>query len=192
MEKSSLTHLKCITNGRVFIYTDILAQRSDMVACNAKGEIAKGHYAETNETASTGRRVTKFLGSTSNGVLYPYTEFLAARSDMVSIDSEEQWEQMQELGKAPEKKAGTIAPALSREQKVDHPPAVEKPPIKVSSSLALPVIEGLGAREAKTVLSEWADKNFGKKLDRRVGLEEVVETCQAMIAEKQSAEAAAG
>ena len=182
------THLKCISNGRVFLFTDTLAARNDMVPCNADGQIAEGHIgnAESVEAGQT-RRVTKYLGNITNGVLYKYTEFLAERDDMVSIDTEEQWASMRQTGEAPEIKEDTVVPTLQRsvnappvEKASDHADLISS---EVHGSIAvLPAIEGMGAREAKTLLSEWAEKEFKVKLDRRLALDEFVKECETLAA----------
>ena len=180
------THLKCISNGRVFLFSEQLKTRNDMVPCNAEGQIAEGHIgnAESVEAGHT-RRVTKYLGNVKNGVLYKYTEFLAERDDMVSIDTEEQWASMRETGEAPEVAASTVVPTLQRA--VNAPP-IDKAPEEAlipaqaqgPGTVVLPVIEGMGAREAKTLLSEWAEKEFKVKLDRRLALDEFVKECESL------------
>lgn len=192
---SNQTHLKSIKNGRVFLFSKTLATRDDMIPCDAEGKIASGHVGDANSAEATmERRVTKFLGNTTNGVLYPYTKYLAERSDMVSIDTEEQWETMRKTGEAPEQVANAIKPAASE---TDQAPSLtrtnpgsesEKNPAPASAQgtgeYSLPVIEGMGAREAKTVLSQWAEEKFKVKLDRRPGLDEVIKACQELITKK--------
>ena len=192
---SNQTHLKSIKNGRVFLFSKTLATRDDMIPCDAEGKIASGHVGDANSVEATmERRVTKFLGNTTNGVLYPYTKYLAERSDMVSIDTEEQWESMRKTGEAPEQATNTIKPAAP---KTDQAPSLkrtntgsepEKNPAPASAQgtgeYSLPVIEGMGAREAKTVLSQWAEEKFKVKLDRRPGLDDVIKACQELITKK--------
>ena len=183
---SKQTHLKSIKNGRVFLYSRTLATRDDMVPCNAKGEIASGHIGDADSIEATlDRRKTKYLGNVKNGVLYPYTDILAERANMVSIDTPEQWESMKKTGEAPDLQPDTIqpkldkepAPALSRQPK-------EEPAIPASAQgsgeFSLPVIEGMGAREAKTALSDWAKEKFNVTIDRRPALSDVVESCQLL------------
>jgi len=166
------THLKSIKNGRVFLFSKTLATRDDMVPCNAKGEIASGHIADAESIDATqSRRETKFLGNVKNGVLYPYTKFLAERDDMVSIDTPEQWEEMRKTGEAPALAPDTVAPALQREPKE---PAKTK---TLNYDNMLPDIKGMGAREAKTILSNWAKEKFDIVLDRRPALAEVIAEC---------------
>lgn len=183
-----LTHLKNIGNGRVFLYSENLATRSDMIPCNANGEILTGHVGDAESIEATqNRKVTKFLGNTVNGVLYRYTAFLAERDDMVSIDTKEQWEAMRQTGEAPEVADNAIVPTL---QRATNAPPIESPkepeiPVPASAqglgAVVLPVIEGLGAREAKTLLSEWAEKEFKVKLDRRLALDEFVKECESLV-----------
>lgn len=200
------THLKSIKNGRVFLFSKILADRNDMIPCNADGQIAEGHIGDAAAAdAGINRRVTKFLGNVKNGVLYRYTEFLAERDDMVSIDSEAQWKAMQSTGEAPEQSPEAIAPSLKR---TANAPSIEptidlskEPIINADGATAkfdtavlkpgteLPDITGLGAREAKTLLSEWAEKEFKVKLDRRLALDEFVKECQ-LLAPQQMDKAA--
>lgn len=86
-----------------------------MVPCDAQGNVAVGHIADAGAIeASQQRRKTPFLGNLANGVLYPWTNVLATKDDMISIDSEEQWAQMKMTGEAPPQAPDTIAPALSR------------------------------------------------------------------------------
>ncbi len=186
------THLKSIGNGRVFLYSDTLATRDDMVACDASGKIAEGHTGDaTAIDAKNERRITKFLGNVTNGVLYPYTEYLAQRDDMVSIDTEKQWETMRETGEAPEQVKNAIVPASSKKvepttpglsrdpiesgKKVDPPASAQG-----SGEYSLPVIEGMGAREAKTTLSDWALKNFNVTIDRRPKLDKIIDECRIL------------
>lgn len=185
-----LTHLKSITNSRVFLFSNTLATRSDMIPCNANGEIAEGFSGDaTAIDATQKRRKTKFLGNVTNGVLYPYTDFLAERDDMISIDTEEQWKSMKATGKAPEQVANVVAPVLDREPKEPvkpKAPETQKMPETPASAqgpgtFTLPVIDGMGAREAKTVLSEWAKMNFGAKINRKPKLEEVMKECQELV-----------
>ena len=195
------THLKSIKNGRVFLFSATLATRDDMVPCNAKGEIATGHVGDaTAIDATQTRRKTKFLGNVKNGVLYPYTDILAERDDMVSIDTEEQWKSMRETGKAPEVAPDTLQPKLDKT--ADTAPALGREPKKPAETakvaeaagaqgtgeFSLPVIEGMGPREAKTVLSEWAKEKFGKDIDRRPKLDAVIGEC-LVLAEEATAKA---
>ena len=196
------THLKNIKNGRVFIYTEFLGKRDDMIPCDAHGNIASGHVGDADAAiAGQERRKTAYLGSTINGVLYRYTEYLAERDDMISIDTPEQWESMRETGEAPEQARETIAPTLSR--------AVPKESVTMeditkakeildaagdnvpheANGIALPNIDGLGARDAKTVLAEWAETHFKHRIDRRPSLEAVMSECATLL---QGKEAAAG
>lgn len=197
---SKQTHLKSIKNGRVFLFSTTLATRDDMIPCDAQGNIASGHVGDaTAIDATQTRRVTKFLGNVKNGVLYPYTKILAERDDMVSIDTEEQWKSMRETGRAPEVAPDTLqpkldktadsAPALGREPKKSASPtkpAKTKEPVTKTSDqgqnteYSLPVIEGMGAREAKTVLSAWAKEKFGKEIDRRPKLDVVIDECRML------------
>lgn len=200
MNEQTFTHLKCISNGRVFLYTEVLAARDDMVPCDAQGQIASGHIGDAGDLGGPERRETPFLGNMANGVLYRYTDILAQRDDMISIDSQEQWDSMQKNGEAPQQAPNTIAPTLGRSsatkgpsndqlaaagEMLDNkelPESVSRE--AVNPGIALPDIEGLGAREAKTALSDWAEKNFGEKIDRRPALTVVVDACRALAASK--------
>lgn len=187
------THLKSIKNGRVFLYSKTLASRDDMVPCNAKGEIASGHVGDAIAIDATQqRRKTKYLGNVKNGVLYPYTDILATRDDMVSIDTEEQWESMKRTGEAPEVDGSTIQPKLDKEKDPESAPALTRQPKEEypktpatagqneNTEYSLPVIEGMGAREAKTVLAEWAKNKFNVEMDRRIGLPDFIKECQLL------------
>lgn len=187
------THLKCISNGRVFIRTDNLAARGDMVPCNAEGQIAQGHIGDADAVeAGQSRRKTRYLGNLKNGVLYPYTDILATRDDMISIDTEEQWNLMKSTGEAPEIAENTVVPTLQRSVNAppiepENAPVIPDPVPTISSDqgsgeFALPVIEGMGAREAKTVLSDWAKEKFNAELDRRVALPEFIKECELLAA----------
>ena len=181
MNENKSTHLKCISNGRVFMYTDILAERDDMVACNAQGDIAVGHIADANDMGGPERRKTPFLGNVTNGVLYPWTDILAERDDMISIDSREQWDAMKKNGEAPAQAPDTVAPKLGRSQPAEKTEGVPHETVAADSGIQIPNIEGMGAREAKTVLSEWAEKNFGRKLNRKPALSAVLAECEMLI-----------
>lgn len=169
-----------------------------MVPCDAQGNIAIGHIADAGAIeASQQRRKTPFLGNLANGVLYPWTNVLATKDDMISIDSEEQWAQMKMTGEAPPQAPDTIAPALSRANPAPEVADQAQEPEEAATatmadlekelqpglipSMALPNIENMKPREAKTVLSEWASLHFGHKLDRRPPLDEVVIECQRLI-----------
>lgn len=193
MSTNKQTHLKSIKNGRVFLYSATLATRDDMIPCDAEGKIASGHIGDANAVEATmDRRETKFLGNVTNGVLYPYTKFLAERSDMVSIDTEEQWEAMRKTGEAPEQAANTIKPAASKTEpapslgrtKLDSESKENPAGAQGTGEYSLPVIEGMGAREAKTALSDWAEEKFKIKLDRRPPLEDVIKACQELVTNK--------
>ena len=196
------THLKNIKNGRVFIYTENLGNRDDMIPCDAHGNIASGHVGDADAAiAGQERRKTAYLGNMTNGVLYPYTEYLAERDDMISIDTPEQWESMRETGEAPEQARETIAPTLSRAtpngsismediaKAKEILDAADNNVPHETNGIALPDIGGMGAREAKTVLAEWAETNFKHKIDRRPSLEAVMSECATLL---QGKEAAAG
>lgn len=186
-----MTHLKCITNGRVLMRSDTLAARDDMIACDAEGNIAEGHTGESAALdAMNDRRKTKYLGNVTNGVLYPFTNFLAQRDDMVSIDTPEQWEIMRKTGEAPKQDPAAISPALTRSPKV---PVVEpdKNPAPVANiqtaiDSQVPNIENMGAREAKNVLSKWAIDNYQIKIDRRPAIKSVLEACNELAATRKS------
>jgi len=205
---SKPTHLKSIKSGRVFIYDEILASRPDMVACDAQGNITEGHIGDVDTVTGNERRRTKYLGSLSNGGLYPYTEVLAQRADMVSVDSPEEWEahlaehRAGEQIRPPEKpeQKQTEAPVLKREapDQQQQPEGGEQAPQAAGDDgqaaaaavpnaaqdpgfLSLPDITGLGAREAKSVLAEWAAQNFNESLDRRMKLEDLIRECQALL-----------
>lgn len=194
-DDNSYTHLKSMKNGRVFPYTPLLANRGDMLPCDANGNISEGHQGDAIAAdAKQQRRVTPFLGNLKNGVLYPYTKYLAERSDMISIDTKEQWESMKEAGKAPPVAPDTVAPVLKRPEKAPETP--EQPVAEEASTgavlinedlpppngrLVLPDITGLGNRDAKTVLAAWSKEYYGHALDRRPALSEVLAECQSLI-----------
>jgi hypothetical protein len=89
---------------------------------------------------------------------------------------------MRKTGEAPEIAEDTIAPALTREPKA--PAKTNEPVVPVSTQgsaeCSLPVIEGMGAREAKTALSNWAKEKFNIVLDRRPALAEVIAECNKL------------
>lgn len=197
------THLKLLSNNRMFLYTKTLAESgSGFVACDAKGNTAIGHVGDAEIVPGTTRRKTKYLGNHDNGVLYDYTDILAEVPEMESIDSPEQWALMQETGEAPMLAPDTVAPKLKREAAAKEAPKTESPappavnsetpakPVADKMSIQLPNIDGLGAREAKTLLSQWAEENFKQTVDRRPGLPEVIAQCQALI--DVNSQAAAG
>jgi len=187
MIENKTTHLKCISNGRVFLYTEILAARDDMVACTAQGEIETGHISDASDMGGPERRKTPYLGNTKNGVLYPWTDILAERDDMISIDSPEQWDQMKITGEAPEQAPNTIAPTLKRSSDDVPHETIKTDTNQAPTGIQIPNIENMGAREAKTVLSEWAEKHFGQKLNRKPTLSAVLAECQLLINHKQTA-----
>lgn len=194
------THLK--KNGRAFLFTENLAKRGDMVPCDAKGNIAVGHAGDAQSIEATNnRRKTKYLGSTKNGVLYPYTEYLAQRDEMELIDTIEQWEAMRNTGDAPKQDSNAIVPTTPAAKPVDETVTLgrtkaeesEEIPVAVqegSGADSLPVIEGMGAREAKTVLSDWAQANYNQKIDRRPPLDDVIKVCQEIASSNEQAQVA--
>ncbi len=186
VQKQKPTHLKHKKNGRVFVYTDTLATSGDMIPCDVDGNVQQGHIAEAAASAAKiDRRITPFLGNPNNGVLYPYTQPLAELSHMVSIDTREQWEAMKANRDIaylpPQEEAEEPPPSLSREPKA----APEEPtvPLNLDERVAdaLPNIEGIGPREAKTVLADWAKKYHGHVLDRRPALSVVLGEAQKLI-----------
>lgn len=206
--------LKCLKNGRVFDYTDLLAKRDDMIPCDVNGHIIQGHISESTPDGGSERVRTKYLGNPVNGVLFPYTNVLATRDDLVGVNTPEEWDEYMKArdgnavievlpgGKtaAPEP-AAEEAPVLGRaepeqevaadvsretetasnqEEKINMPDQIE-PPELPDPKYVLPDTAGMGAREAKTLLSDWAEKHYGHKLDRRPALDVVMAEAEALI-----------
>ena len=195
--------LKNIKTGNHFRYTDILASKAEMMPCDAHGNLTEATAADQARANTVSERaVTPYLGNPNNGALLNYSEILAGRPEMVSINNFKEWEDWKSAhmesaeGQAP----NTIAPTLSRKL-TDNPAASEETskiePIPAGSKLNdvvptgneaypkaihLPNIEGMGARAAKTVLSDWAKKTFGQSVNRKPALPEVVATCENLIA----------
>lgn len=170
-------YLKSLKSGRKFLWTELLAKRGDLVPCDVDGKLLGGVSGEVNLADTvTDRRKTPYLGSLSNGVLYKWTDILAERQDMVSVDTPEMWEAMRKEGKAPDQAPNTVAPKLNRQTPVER--FVKQDPTDMRT---LPVIEGMGPREAKSMLAEWAHTHYGQSIDRRPSLESVISTCQALI-----------
>ncbi len=190
-------HLKSLTNGRVFLYSDNLAARDDMVACTAQGEILRGHTGTANSDGGNllERKPSKYLGNPANGLMFAYSEALSGRDDFVSIESLDEWESyMERLGS----KSNTTAEDLHGTP-IDGPEAAVAPPVSLDRAPAgggapntdivasqaepgfLPDLTGLGARDAKTVLATWAEANHGVKIDRRPSLEDVIAECAALL-----------
>lgn len=84
------THLKHLKNGRVFLYTEALSKSGHMMPCDVNGNIIGG-FSDAAPAAQK-RQPTPYLGNPANGRLLDYTEALAARPDLVSISSVEQWD----------------------------------------------------------------------------------------------------
>lgn len=166
MERQN-THLKCMKNGRVFLFSEVLSTRDDMIPCDAKGTIAQGHIGDAVATDATQvRRKTKYLGNPANGVLYTYTDILAERSDFISIDSESQWKQMQN-----QDDVSDSAPVLSR---------TERQVVVSGDAHTLPDVSAMEPKEAKRVLSEWAMTNHSEKIDLRQQLPAILEVCEVL------------
>jgi hypothetical protein len=181
MNMEQATHLKNITNGRTFLRTDILAARPDMVPCTAGGEIVNGHTGDSEPAVGIDRPVTKYLGSQTNGVLYRYSEILAQRPEMISINTVKQWETMRDDGSAPAVAADVVAPKLERAVAVTPAEAVKPADASPDDAHQLPDTKGMKAREAKTLLSDWALLHFKEKIDRRPALNDVIAHCQSLL-----------
>ena len=203
--KQPETHkfLKNLKNGRVFNYTEMLSKSDNMVPCDVNGNITEGHYAEADEEGRIERVRTAYLGNPVNGVLFPFTEILAQRDDLVSIETPEQWTeymaardgnaQIEVLpgGKTPAAPAAD-APVLGRseitgvtlDEVKDMQESLDEADVSHETSLQLPDIEGLNARDSKTALSDWAEKHFGRKLDRRPPLADVLNEATALLTQK--------
>lgn len=195
------THLKSTRNNRVFLYIDILAKRSDMVPCDAKGEILQGHIGEANEREGKLVRKAPYLGNVKNGRLFPWSDILAARGDVVPVDDPAEWElrkkQMMRDGfvdaeilktdePTEDAEAAEPPPVVNLTRNAPAPEAAQEPaaasePADEAPADGLPDITGLGNREAKTVLADWADERFGEKIDRRLALPDVLNECQALL-----------
>jgi hypothetical protein len=187
--------LKNVRSGRVIRRTDILASRTDMVPCDVNGKTDGQYEADlVRAGVANGRVKTKYLGSTKNGVLYNYSDILAERVEMLSINSIEQWENYKKTGMAPKVSPATVAPVLKREVSAvtPVPPAApDEPNIVMETGInAIPSIDKLGIRAAKTTLSEWAELNYNQKLDRRLPLPELVNQCKAFLDQDGKAVAA--
>jgi len=206
----TLGFLKNIRTGAVFRHTDILASRKDMLPCDARGTVAAATQVDAErQRVGEHRPVTKYLGNPNNGELLNYSPIIAERAEMVSVNTFQEWEAWKRMNmQKAQQKPNTVAPSLSRMPPADlnlggmvptgtklndpvvdvqsDPPANKEetgagavmPPI---DSLTLPSIEGLGAREAKTVLSDWAKEHFGRPINRRPGLPEVIAECESLI-----------
>ena len=175
--------LKSTRNGRVFQYTETLMKRGDMVLCDASGKPLQGQVSIDINPATLARK-SKFLGIQSSGRLFPWNQILAARSDAVPVDDPDEWYAAQ----------GIEAPAAVSKTVTDDMPDDMKEAVKVSAknlantidedvtySIMLPTIEGMGKRDAKNVLAEWALERFGETLNRGQTLEELLDTCQGLI-----------
>ena len=177
--------LKNIKTGAVFRRTDILAQRSEMIPCDAEGNIIDSTGAERERAITAGEReVTKYLGNPNNGALENYSEILAGRPEMVSVNTFQEWEEWKkahEAGEAPPSSI-TPTPAPSLGRKLTDAPADKAFP--KDEAPALPEIEGMGAREAKTVLADWAGEVYGVVIDRRPALKKVVAECEVLLTKK--------
>ena len=136
-----------------------------------------------------------------NGALENYSDVLAERETMISVESFEEWERYKaDKAEAPrpddEVPAETTAPVLTRQKPAKEtpvPPATtDATPVlsELTAGTQLPSIEGMGSREAKTVLAQWAETHYGHKLDRRPGLDEGIAACQLLV--DNASQAAAG
>jgi hypothetical protein len=194
--------VKNVRSGRVLRRTDILMSRPDMIPCDVNGKTEGQHEADIARSNVANTRVrSKFLGNVNTGAMFNYTDILAERSEMISINSVKEWETFKKKGTSPEVIVEAAAPSLGR-LKSPVPPAA--PPVAVvqptgsklsdqvleTSIAALPSIEGLKARAAKTILSEWAESGYQQKLDRRLPLPELVKQCEGLLLPVGSQEAA--
>jgi len=208
--------LKCLKNGRVFNFTELLSKRDDMIPCDVNGHIIQGHISESTPEGGMERVRTKYLGNPVNGVLFPYTDVLATRDDLVGVNTPEEWDEYMKSrdGNAvievlPGGKTQEAAPAAEEAPVLGRAtPATAEPETEVQASnqeekinmdgvshettdldpaRVLPATEGMGAREAKTVLSDWAEEHYGHKLDRRPALDVVIDEAQSLIDGKAAA-----
>lgn len=194
---SEFKYLKSMKNSRVFLRSDSLAARSDMIPCDAEGKVAEGHIGDAeSQEAMIARRKSKYLGNLSTGVLFPYSDILATRADLVSIDTEEQWESVKNSHNGTVTVASDEAKNDGGDSNPSPAPGLQRTTAKVvpsESKTAAPIvtvpgmpdISGLGAREAKTVLADWAKKEYNADLDRRIPLPDFVEQCRLLIESKE-------
>ena len=191
------THVKNMKTGRVFPYTDILAKRSDMLPCNEAGEIAEIIDADLAENKFH-REKTRYLGNPVNGNLYEYTDILAKRRGMVSINSPEEWDRWKDnQQRVNEAKTPGVAVTLSREPKTEgvkpSAPAADTGRVQSEQTdLVLPNLEGVGRFDAKELLATWAKKHFDVELSRKPKLEELITQCQELLHTKGQKQAANG
>jgi len=190
------THLKNIGSGRMFLFTDILAQRSDMLPCDVDGKLVGNIIDADGTSQSIDRAKTKYLGSPVNGQLYAYTDILAQRTELVSVNSPEEWDahrsksvQIQAMKDAPPisavqpVQADGQAVVLTRQEDSGSQvvPTNVTPPGSPHLYPTIPDISGLKSRDAKTLLANWAQETFRAKVSKQPKLEEVIDACQKLI-----------
>lgn len=188
--------LKNIKTGVVFRRSVILASKSHMIPCDAHGNVEGQHEADIARAKNLmGRVKTRFLGNINNGALENWSDILAERDDMMSMNTFEEWERY----KADRKKGAeapvaldepVAAPVLTRkkaeaEVATTPAPVIEPAPVETFAN-KLPNVEGLGSREAKTILSAWSETHYDHKIDRRPGLDQVISECEQLIADAES------
>ncbi len=197
------THLKNLVNGRIFLRTEALAARKDLMPCDAAGKVI-GTFLDAGP-AIAARQATRFLGNPANGRLLDYTEALAERSDLISVDTIEQWDAYQEqnipIGVEQSEDVSAEPSALGGEDAVDsedviaawekrHEEAIEAPfsPVAVAPQITsdgIPAVFGLPGNEARTLLRTWA-KAKGVDIDYKLPLNVIHSRCLE-IARQQAA-----
>jgi hypothetical protein len=149
------THLKNLKTGRVFIATDELLKRGDLMPCDAQGNV-KGQHEDLRPPCPE-RKITPFLGNLANGRLLDYTQELALRPDLISIDTEEQWQSILDKNK----------PEVIEEDKTEI----------VSDANTVPNVFGLPNESARDALMVWASVHHGVDLDKRLSVQNLRERC---------------
>lgn len=81
-------------SGDVIGWTQIQAAKPGNYPCDVTGKLMEidGVTESINMAAAKDRRVAKFLGNPETQQLLPYTEILAERANLVSVDSPEEWQ----------------------------------------------------------------------------------------------------
>lgn len=91
MSNEEQRYLKNRNNKRVFLRTDGLAVNSDYSECDINGKYLSGHVADAKDEDKPTIEKAKYIGRVQNGRLFPWTDQLSLRDDVIAINSREHW-----------------------------------------------------------------------------------------------------
>lgn len=187
MSEPTRKFLKSTRNGRVFEYTDALFKRGDMVLCDSSGNVYQGQINANGDSVEIARKA-KYLGIPENGRLLDWTEILAARPGVVPIDDPKEWYAIRGETPPPEAEptdagepTGSEAPEPIGDEEELSPLVIATAEAVMADRVQIPDITGLGKRDAKNVLAEWALFHYGETLNRGQTLEDLLDVCHGLL-----------